>query len=78
MENWNEDIKLWCKDMMDIYLEHWSENDEIYIELKQFYDENRITGIIDSESSKKDIEEYLEFLAKSINYKYIKKFPSKK
>ena len=67
-----EETKDWCEDMMEKYLKYWSADDEIYKNLKQFYDENRITGIIDSNTSQADIEKWFEGTAKKINKMYRK------
>jgi len=62
--------KDWCKDIMEKYLIYWSADDEIYKNLKQFYDESQITGIIDSNTSQADIEKWFEGTANKINEMY--------
>lgn len=62
--------KDWCKDMMEKYLAYWSENDEIYKNLKQLYDENQVTGIINSNTSQVDKEIWLSGVAQRINKMY--------
>jgi hypothetical protein len=65
--------KDWCKDMIDKYLAYWSEDDEIYKNLKQFYDENCVTGIIYSSTSQRKKEAWLSSVAKEINKMYEKR-----
>jgi hypothetical protein len=65
-----EVTKDWCKDMMEKYLAYWSADDEIYKNLKQFYDENQVTGIIDLNTTQVDKELWLSGVAKRINQMY--------
>jgi nitrogenase subunit NifH len=68
-----EETKDWCKDMIDKYLAYWSKDNKIYKNLKQFYDENRVTGIIYPSTSQKKKEAWLSSVAKEINKMYCKK-----
>ena len=65
--------KDWCKDIMDKYLAYWSKDDEIYKKLKQFYDENHVTGIIYANTSQHKKEAWLSSVAIEINEMYGKR-----
>jgi hypothetical protein len=57
-------LKDWCKSMIDAYAEEFSIEDELYIQLNQFYNENRVNGIFHSKSKQEKKNEWLETTAK--------------
>ena len=65
--------KDWCKDIMKKYLVHWSKDDEIYKNLKQFYDKNHVRGIIYASTSQRKKEAWLSSVAIEINEMYGKR-----
>ena len=50
--------KEWCEEMMTIYLKFWSDDDEIYKKLKQFYDKGLIKGMIYKNTSQPKKNKY--------------------
>jgi hypothetical protein len=61
--------KDWCEDIMKKYLAYWSVNDEIYKNLKKFYEENIVNT--NSTMSQADKETWLSKVAIEINDMYL-------
>lgn len=60
--------KDWCEDIMEKYLNLWSADDQIYKDLRVFYNENIMNT--NSTMSQEDKEKFLETTAKKINKMY--------